>query len=248
MREIRGIEARPRVLDVVDDGAPGALPRGPRELIPSVDRLADRAVCLKFRDQLKGTPGEQLCELAGRCCYDSLGQGRSSADYWKHILQVRHLCYDSETEVLTADGWRPLPEVIAAAPEPVLGAEVARRHGGELPFLFKLLALNLAFGLLGFVVNRIMTRVRCDPLLLALIAIPLWPALGRYIDLQQVFAATSAGSRASSISRDGRAKASTRRAFRATSAVVLWRRSPVSAAPPRHPPNAGKKPSWRNAP
>jgi flavin-dependent thymidylate synthase len=41
-------------------------------------------------DQLKGTEGERLCELAGRVCYDSLGSGRSSEDYHKHIRDVKH--------------------------------------------------------------------------------------------------------------------------------------------------------------
>lgn len=42
-------------------------------------------------DQLVGTPMEQLFELCGRACYDSLGQGRDSREYHKHILDVRHL-------------------------------------------------------------------------------------------------------------------------------------------------------------
>lgn len=41
-------------------------------------------------DQMQGTPAEKLCELAGRVCYDSLGKGRSSPDYHKHILEVNH--------------------------------------------------------------------------------------------------------------------------------------------------------------
>lgn len=41
-------------------------------------------------DQMQGTVREQLIELAGRCCYDSLGQGRGSAEYHKHILDVGH--------------------------------------------------------------------------------------------------------------------------------------------------------------
>lgn len=41
-------------------------------------------------DQLLGTDAEQLIELAGRTCYDSLGKGRSSADYHKHIVDVGH--------------------------------------------------------------------------------------------------------------------------------------------------------------
>lgn len=42
-------------------------------------------------DQLQGTRLEQLCELSGRECYDSLGRGRDSKDYHTHILQVGHL-------------------------------------------------------------------------------------------------------------------------------------------------------------
>lgn len=41
-------------------------------------------------DQMLGTAGERLSELAGRVCYDSLGKGRSSADYHKHIQEVKH--------------------------------------------------------------------------------------------------------------------------------------------------------------
>jgi len=40
--------------------------------------------------QLEGTVGDRLAELAGRTCYDSLGKGRSSIDYHKHIHEVRH--------------------------------------------------------------------------------------------------------------------------------------------------------------
>lgn len=41
-------------------------------------------------DQMRGTPGERLTELCGRVCYDSLGKGRSSPDYHRHILEVGH--------------------------------------------------------------------------------------------------------------------------------------------------------------
>lgn len=42
--------------------------------------------------QMQGTIGEQLTELSGRICYDSLGSKRSrdSAEYIKHILDVGH--------------------------------------------------------------------------------------------------------------------------------------------------------------
>jgi thymidylate synthase ThyX len=41
-------------------------------------------------DQLQGTNLEQLVEIAGRICYDSLGKGRGSADYHQHIKEVNH--------------------------------------------------------------------------------------------------------------------------------------------------------------
>ena len=43
--------------------------------------------------QLTGTVAENLCELAGRECYDSLGveHSRGSADFHQHILEVGHL-------------------------------------------------------------------------------------------------------------------------------------------------------------
>jgi len=42
-------------------------------------------------DQLQGKVRERLSELAGRVCYDSVGSGRSSPDYHKHIQEVGHL-------------------------------------------------------------------------------------------------------------------------------------------------------------
>lgn len=41
-------------------------------------------------NQLQGTVIEQLSEIAGRVCYDSLGKGRSSPDFHNHILEVGH--------------------------------------------------------------------------------------------------------------------------------------------------------------
>lgn len=45
---------------------------------------------IQHKQQMRGTNLEQLCEIAGRACYDSLGKGRTSADYHKHILEVGH--------------------------------------------------------------------------------------------------------------------------------------------------------------
>jgi hypothetical protein len=41
-------------------------------------------------DQMRGSIGAQLSELCGRVCYDSLGKGRSSEGYHKHIREVGH--------------------------------------------------------------------------------------------------------------------------------------------------------------
>lgn len=43
--------------------------------------------------QMQGTTPENLIELCGRVCYDSLGnpKSRDSAAYFKHILEVKHL-------------------------------------------------------------------------------------------------------------------------------------------------------------
>ncbi len=41
-------------------------------------------------NQLKGSDLDNLVELAGRVCYDSLGSGRDSVEYHKHIIEVGH--------------------------------------------------------------------------------------------------------------------------------------------------------------
>jgi thymidylate synthase ThyX len=62
-----------------------AAPIIPERMLPE-----DRAK-IAAKGQMQGTPMEQLVELAGRVCYDSLGVGRPSADYHRHILEVGHL-------------------------------------------------------------------------------------------------------------------------------------------------------------
>jgi thymidylate synthase ThyX len=59
-------------------------------IIPDEMMPKDRAKIIN-KQQLQGTHREKLCELAGRVCYDSLGSGRSSEEYHKHILEVNHL-------------------------------------------------------------------------------------------------------------------------------------------------------------
>lgn len=41
-------------------------------------------------NQLKGSDLDNLTELSGRVCYDSLGSGRDSVEYHKHIIEVGH--------------------------------------------------------------------------------------------------------------------------------------------------------------
>lgn len=41
-------------------------------------------------NQLKGSDLDNLVELSGRICYDSLGSGRDSVEYHKHIIEVGH--------------------------------------------------------------------------------------------------------------------------------------------------------------
>jgi len=57
--------------------------------------------------QLMGTVAENLTELAGRVCYDSLGKGRDSKEYHKHILEVGHLSvlehFNYTVRILDAD-------------------------------------------------------------------------------------------------------------------------------------------------
>lgn len=57
----------------------------------STEVLVPPAMGTPKATQMLGTQAEQLAELAGRICYDSLGQGRSSAEYHEHIVAVGHL-------------------------------------------------------------------------------------------------------------------------------------------------------------
>lgn len=57
----------------------------PEEMLPSEGY---NKVVEKKQDQ--GSDAARLIECAGRCCYDSLGTGRSSAEYHQHIREVGH--------------------------------------------------------------------------------------------------------------------------------------------------------------
>lgn len=71
-----------------------------------------------------GTDAETAVEVAGRCCYMSFGAkagSKTNYDYIQNLLGRNkdgtfksgpaHGCYDSETEVLTFDGWKQWDEV-----------------------------------------------------------------------------------------------------------------------------------------
>jgi thymidylate synthase ThyX len=85
----------------------------PSEMIPHKDGTImteeSFSQLIKSKNQLQGSDRERLCELAGRVCYDSLGQGRDSAKYWEHIRQVGHLSviehayFTVEFDMLMAD-------------------------------------------------------------------------------------------------------------------------------------------------
>lgn len=60
----------------------------PEDMLPSVDNPFVR---IEEKGQLQGSLADNLAEIAGRVCYDSLGNGRNSADYHEHIQHVGHL-------------------------------------------------------------------------------------------------------------------------------------------------------------
>lgn len=64
--------------------------------------------------------GDTLVEVGGRLCYRSWEPGlnanvsrvrENQEEYLGNILKSGHGCYDDQTEVLTAEGWVPWPEV-----------------------------------------------------------------------------------------------------------------------------------------
>jgi mannose-6-phosphate isomerase len=67
-----------------------------------------------------------------------LGEATPGTEPWAELWVGAHPRGSSEISI---DGtWTPLREWIAASPERALGARVAARFGGELPFLLKVLA------------------------------------------------------------------------------------------------------------
>jgi len=66
-------------------------------------------------DPTKLPDSSQLCKTAGQTCYMSFGPKRTTnenaAAYIERLTSAGHGCYDEETEVLTAAGWKRWPEV-----------------------------------------------------------------------------------------------------------------------------------------
>lgn len=85
--------------------------------------------------QLNGTVGEQLIELCGRTCYDSLGQGRSSDAYHKHIKEVGHGSvwehYNITIRLLVL---KPLPWLLALKNRPGVWVEYKKNQVMEITF------------------------------------------------------------------------------------------------------------------
>ena len=63
----------------------------PESLMPAGPGIAEASAKIEAAGQMVGTFPERLMELAGRSCYDSLGQGRPSGEYHQHIQEVGHL-------------------------------------------------------------------------------------------------------------------------------------------------------------
>jgi flavin-dependent thymidylate synthase len=74
---------------------------------------------LRFPDYLDDPTelpdSSQLCKTAGQACYASYGPRHTTNDnaaaYFERLTSAGHGCYDGETEVLTAAGWKHWNEV-----------------------------------------------------------------------------------------------------------------------------------------
>lgn len=74
---------------------------------------------LEFTGYLDDVPllpsSSRICKAAGQVCYASFGPKRTpnarADSYFENLLSSGHGCYDSETEVLTAEGWKSWDDV-----------------------------------------------------------------------------------------------------------------------------------------
>ena len=74
-----------------------AFPRLPAQLLPENPEITDPVVerqwalqLIADKGQKVGTALDQLCEIAGRSCYDSFGKGRTAPLYHAHLIEVNH--------------------------------------------------------------------------------------------------------------------------------------------------------------
>lgn len=92
--------------------------------------------------QLQGTVRDQLTELCGRVCYDSLGNGRDSVAYHAHIRESQHwsvLMHAPVTVVLTVDGGRLTTALLLLANRP--GVSFRAPKGDSVRVTFNIAAL-----------------------------------------------------------------------------------------------------------
>lgn len=62
----------------------------PSEMMPQDEEGFPSEKLILDKKQLNGSAMANVIETAGRCCYDSLGQGRPSSEYHQHIKEVGH--------------------------------------------------------------------------------------------------------------------------------------------------------------
>lgn len=75
----------------------------------------------------------------------------------------------------------------------VLATGAAEIFSAPMVFLFKFLLLNFVFGLLSLVISSIKSRQRFDPLVIALLTVPVSLILVRFFNLEHLFAVMHAG-------------------------------------------------------
>jgi thymidylate synthase ThyX len=91
-------------------------------------------------DQMQGTLQEQLMEVAGRCCYDSMGTGRPSREYHDNLLNVQkhysvaeHVHFTVES-MLSPIVWMGIPDCVVTLVDGGLSRVTANlRHVLEWP-------------------------------------------------------------------------------------------------------------------
>lgn len=75
----------------------------------------------------------------------------------------------------------------------VLVTCVAEITSAPMVFLFKLLLLNVVFGFLSLAISTIKSRLRFEPLVIALLTIPVSLILVQFVDLEHLFAVMHTG-------------------------------------------------------